>query len=139
MNVLPGKNGSTIIDDCYNASPAGVLAALEVLADYPGKKKIAVLGEMKELGNYAEEGHREVGKKLAEAKIDYLLPFGKLTKFIAEEAEKQGFKKEHLFQFEEVTEIIEKLRHLSGSGDVVLIKGSRAMKMERIVSALKLA
>ena len=139
LNVLSGPKQSIIIDDSYNASPTGTQAALETLKDYPGKRKIAVLGEMRELGSYSEKGHREVGKKVAGEKIDYLLTLGNLTKFIIDEAKAQGFKKEHLFQFKTAEEIEKKLKDLLGQGDIVLIKGSRAMRMERIISGLKLA
>lgn len=136
LNVLPGPQGSVIIDDSYNASPAGVLAALETLKEYPGKRKIAVLGQMCELGDYTRLGHQLVGKKVAQLGIDHLFTLGDRTRYIAEAAQKTGLPKENIFQVKDFSEASWQLKKIITTGDVVLVKGSRATHLEKIVCEL---
>jgi len=137
LNIVFGSSGSTIIDDSYNASPVGAVAAIETLKEYPGRRKIAVLGEMKELGSHSEMGHRQVGKTLVVAKIDYLVSFGELTKFVVDEAIKQGMKKDHIFQVKTMKEVIKVLKKIIRPGDVILLKGSRFSHMERVILGIE--
>lgn len=132
--AVPGIKGSTIIDDTYNASPTSTLAALNLLSDLEGRK-IAVLGDMLELGSYEEKGHRLVGRRAAEI-VDKLVTVGPRSRIIAEEAQALGMDEADLFAVESNQEAVKVLQHLIASGDLILIKGSRGMKMEEIVAKL---
>lgn len=138
LNAVPGPNGSLILDDTYNSSPAAVMMALETLRALSHKgRAIAVLGEMKELGKYEEEGHREVGRKVAEENIERLILFGEKTKFIADEAIKSGLKKNQITQAGSIEKIVELLKKDLKKGDVCLLKASRHhIHLERILFGL---
>ena len=133
LRVYRGRNDSTILDDTYNASPASMLAALELLADLPGRR-IAVLGDMRELGSEEKEGHRMVGREAAQvAQVIYAI--GELGHLIGEEARRAGHPAVSLWSSKE-----EAARHLAEDlavGDVVLLKGSRAMALETMLKELK--
>lgn len=133
---MTGIHNSTIIDDAYNANPDSVMASLEVLGGLPGGRKIAVLGTQRELGSLAEEGHRKVGAKAAKVGIDYLLTVGREARWMAEEALAWGMKKQQVHCFEHNEEAISLLQQILQPGDLVLVKGSRALAMEEIVRAL---
>ena len=127
-----------IINDTYNASPASMCAALDVLvsAGRETDRKIAVLGDMYELGDYTKEGHENVGIKVSEKGISYLLTVGKNAEYIAEGAKNAGVSGEKIFVCVDKKELIHNLNMILKSGDVILIKGSRGAKKEEIVSAL---
>jgi UDP-N-acetylmuramoyl-tripeptide--D-alanyl-D-alanine ligase len=129
--AAPGPGGSTILDDTYNASPASTIAALNLLADMPGRK-IAVLGDMLELGYYEEAGHRLVGCRAASV-ADILITVGERGKLIGAEAQSCGM---HVIPCETNAQAIEHLRKLMQAGDFILVKGSHGMHMEQIVMAL---
>ncbi|MDR3441643.1 MAG: UDP-N-acetylmuramoyl-tripeptide--D-alanyl-D-alanine ligase [Legionella sp.] len=129
LTVLAGKNQSTIIDDTYNANLRSVLAALEVLAERPGKK-IFVFGDMGELGDWATQHHQEVGFAARRLGIDLLLSYGNCSKLTSEAFGAGG---EHFASQEQLVQnLIEKL----APDTVVLVKGSRSSAMEKIVSKL---
>jgi UDP-N-acetylmuramoyl-tripeptide--D-alanyl-D-alanine ligase len=141
LQYLSGPRGSRLIDDTYNASAPSVLSALGLLAKAPAVRRIAVLGDMRELGEESEKQHRIVGKRAAEI-VDLLITYGAMARTIAEVAvetakvdgrtiDVQSFGVE---QREQLTETL-----LSGlrAGDLVLLKGSRGLEMERIVAALQ--
>ncbi|MDH4207962.1 MAG: UDP-N-acetylmuramoyl-tripeptide--D-alanyl-D-alanine ligase [Anaerolineae bacterium] len=130
--ATPGIKGTTIIDDSYNASPASSLAALNLLAELKGRK-IAVLGDMLELGSYQEEGHRKVGRRAAEV-VDKLVTVGELGAAIGQEAITLGMEEADVLFAEDNQQAIDLLSGLLEPGDIVLIKGSRAMHMEDIVA-----
>lgn len=130
---LKEVNGVKIIEDCYNASPDSQRAALNVLSDMNAGRKIAVLGDMLELGDYSETAHREVGKFAAEKKIDVLYAFGEQSKYIAEEA-KKGV--ERVLWFDDKAQLAKTLVQDVKSGDCVLFKASRGMKLEEIIEKL---
>jgi UDP-N-acetylmuramoyl-tripeptide--D-alanyl-D-alanine ligase len=132
--AVPGPHGSTILDDTYNASPASTIAALNLLDELDGRK-IAVLGDMLELGDYEEEGHQKVGMRALEV-ADMLITVGPRGRIIGEAALRWGMSSEQVHIFEENAEAIALLEEVMMGDDVVLVKGSRAMKMEEIVSAL---
>lgn len=134
MNLIDGIKNTYIIDDTYNAGPDSVLAALNVLGKVvTDHHKFAVLGDMLELGDYAESSHREVGKAVYNNKIDYLIVVGDQVKFIASEAEKQGLNKDNIFIFSDVERAGLFLQDKMDEGDFVLVKGSQGMRMEKIV------
>lgn len=120
------------IEDCYNASPDSMNAALRTLHDKKGNKKIAVLGDMLELGDYAETAHSSVGKMVADNDIDYLLAYGNDAKYYVSSAVDNGCKQ--AFLFDDKSALADKLLELAESGDVVLFKGSRGMKLEEIMN-----
>ena len=125
-----------IIDDSYNASPDASIAALNLLGEMSGRR-IAVLGEMRELGQDEKKGHQMVGDKAAET-CDELIAVGPVTKYIAEAAAANGMKSEKIHWFETVPEAIGFLQNgYCTADDVLLIKGSLAMGMSRIVSVLE--
>ena len=134
--VVPGVNGSTIIDDSYNAAPASVLAALEILARTPAARRLALLGDMLELGDYEEEAHRIVGRRVAEV-ADALLTIGPRARIIADEAARQGVRAERIASFDRKDEVIAALAGDLRAGDAVLIKGSRGLALEDVVAALR--
>ncbi|MBQ5601893.1 MAG: UDP-N-acetylmuramoyl-tripeptide--D-alanyl-D-alanine ligase [Clostridia bacterium] len=132
--------GKTIIADCYNAAPESVKASLKVLCDIAerkGARKIAVLGDMKELGNYTAEAHIEVGREVAADKIDMLFTFGMLASDIAGAAAEDGIEKVFVFEENEYEEIAEAIKENTKSGDVILFKASRAMALEKVIELLK--
>lgn len=127
-------NGITSIEDCYNASPDSMKAAINTLSNTKGNKKIAVLSDMLELGDYSKDAHFSVGEMVAENKIDYLLCVGNDSKYIVEGAKSKGLQKAFLFETKE--ELTEELYKITESGDVVIFKASRGMKLEDIISSV---
>jgi UDP-N-acetylmuramoyl-tripeptide--D-alanyl-D-alanine ligase len=139
MNLLPGIKNTTLIDDTYNASPASVAAALEVLKEIPKDEKshfYAVLGDMLELGKDAAQMHREIGWKTADSGVDVVVALGPLAKNIAEGAVEGGLAREMVFHFASASDAGIFLQERIKSGDVILIKGSQGMRMERVVKEL---
>jgi UDP-N-acetylmuramoyl-tripeptide--D-alanyl-D-alanine ligase len=140
--VVDGPNGSTMIDDTYNASAPSVLSALGLLDDLALGRRIAVLGDMRELGAESEEQHRLVGRRAAEV-VDELVTYGPLAMLIGEEAERSAQETDarvrdvRSFGLDERDELVLYLRQRPEPGDVLLLKGSRGLEMERIVSALR--
>lgn len=131
--------GLTIINDTYNANPASMQAALDVLADMTaGNRKIAVLGDMYELGDYSDEGHKIVGKKAKAVDIAYLITVGCLAEGIAKGAVEKGFDKGKIKSCHDNQEALFYLKRLVNPGDIILIKGSRGVKMEEITAGLML-
>ncbi len=126
-------NNITFIEDCYNANLDSMKASLEALKTICKGKSYAVLGDMLELGDFAEQAHRRVGEKAAAVGCEYVLTFGELSRFIADEAEKNGCK---AIAFDDKEKIVEFLFENIKEGDAVLFKGSRGMKMEEIFISL---
>ncbi len=132
MNIIEGIKGATIIDSSYNASPESMKEALEILGRMPGRK-IAVLGNMNELGTYAEAKHREVGNFI-NGKADLLISVGDYAKLIGQEAVKQGFSADHVKHFEDPLQAGEYLHTLLKKDDTVLVKGSQnKVRLERLI------
>lgn len=124
----------TSIEDCYNASPDSMRAALKTLHDTKGNKKIAVLGDMLELGDYSEEAHTSVGKMVAENTIDYLLAYGSDAKYYVRAAKEKGCANAYLFDNKDA--LSEKLLEIADDNDAVIFKGSRGMKLEDIINTV---
>lgn len=135
MKLISGIKNTKIIDDSYNASPSATLRALETLEKLEAKRKIAVLGDMLELGEYTERAHRQVGQKVKEV-ADLLFLVGERVIFIADEAEKQGFDKNKIFQFSASEEAKKVVQEKIEEGDLILVKGSQSMRMEKIVEEI---
>lgn len=136
--VVPGINGCTVIDDTYNAGPDSTIAALNLLHDVspdPGGRRVAVLGPMLELGEYTSEGHKMVGRRAADV-AGLLVTVGELGHSIGHEALNVGFDPDRLFSMDDAEGTIQLLKQVVRPGDRVLVKGSRAVGMDRIVAAI---
>lgn len=131
MSLEPGPKGSILLNDSRRASPASTIAGLQTLEEYPAKRKIAVLGEMGELGEWEEKAHRQVGQEVARLKPDYLITVGPLTKYIAEEAE-NSMRKGTVVWASDVFQAAGVLSSIVKSGDLVYLKGSLLKHLERI-------
>lgn len=133
LKVQTASCGAEIINDTYNANPEAMQGALQVLSMYKEKKKIAVLGDMYELGKYSISGHRKVGETAYHLGIDSLIAVGELAKDIAIGASMAGMKEEDIFWVAKNDEAAAILQQILEENSVVLIKGSRGMRMEEIV------
>ncbi|MDQ7822686.1 MAG: UDP-N-acetylmuramoyl-tripeptide--D-alanyl-D-alanine ligase [Candidatus Eremiobacteraeota bacterium] len=134
MEKLVTGQGVIVINDTYNASPRSMEYAIRTLALLPGvTRRIAVLGDMRELGGIAEEAHRATGRMVREAGIDYLVTLGDLGKLIHEEALRSGMPSGRCFWYESKDEAGAMLAGILSRGDAVLVKASRLMKLEEIV------
>lgn len=133
-NLIRGIKNTWIIDDSYNASPQSAKAALDLLADMPiVGHKIAVLGDMLELGALTEEAHQEVGRELVRLGIDYLFVVGERSRDIARGAKEAGMDEDNIYHFPYTKEAGIFLQERLKENDVILVKGSRGAKMEQIV------
>jgi UDP-N-acetylmuramoyl-tripeptide--D-alanyl-D-alanine ligase len=138
MEVCPLPGGAVLINDAYNANPKSMELALETLAEGKGKgRSIAVLGDMLELGDFTEEAHLQLGKKVRELSIDLLLTLGEEAPVVVASAIRHGFEPERAKVVESHSEAISILKQVIQKGDWILIKGSRRMAMEKIVEGLK--
>ena len=130
MHIL--ARGTTLVDDAYNAAPRSVAAALDMLAELPGRK-IFVFGDMLELGPASEEEHRRVGRLCVEKGIEWLVALGGWAALAAEEAAAAGVRSDIV---EHPDEAVDLLAAELVSSDVVLVKASRGMALERVVKGL---
>ena len=135
LSLIEGINNSVIIDDTYNASPVAMEAAIEVLKDIAGKRKIAVLGDMLELGKFTEEEHHIIGEKIVGV-ADILVVVGPRAKFIAESAIEKGFPQKEVYSFDSAVTTAKFLEGVIEKGDIILIKGSQGVRLERAVEAI---
>jgi UDP-N-acetylmuramoyl-tripeptide--D-alanyl-D-alanine ligase len=136
MELVPGVKHTLVIDDAYNASPLSMRAALETLKDLPAERKVAVLGDMLEIGKYTTEAHEQIGHLAGEI-VDVLVTVGARAKFIVEGAKEIGMKKSNIYSFDTAEEAIEPLKDHLKKGDLVLVKGSHAMELDKIVAEIK--
>ncbi len=136
MNLVPGINDSTVIDDTYNSSPDAVSSALLVLksVDTNGSK-VAILGDMMELGKFAADEHRKIGREAAVV-VDTLITVGPRSRVTADEAVKAGMKSADIYSFDSSNDVVRTGMPVIARGDIVLVKGSQSVRMERIVKAL---
>lgn len=136
LKLIEGVKNTFILDDTYNASPLATHASLDTLEEIPASgRKIAVLGDMLELGRYAVEAHRAIGRRAAKV-VNILFTVGPRSKFISEEARALGFDSQNIFEFSTSGEAAKPLEKLIKEGDLILIKGSQAMRMEKIVEEI---
>lgn len=129
------QQGALILDDTYNASPESTLAALNLLDELQGRK-IAVLGDMLELGRYEQQGHEMVGIRAAEV-ADRLITVGERGRLIAQAARGAGLPAFAVTSLENTAQVVEILKADLKAGDIVLVKGSRSMRMDRVVADLE--
>ncbi|MDH3974727.1 MAG: UDP-N-acetylmuramoyl-tripeptide--D-alanyl-D-alanine ligase [Deltaproteobacteria bacterium] len=135
MEII-SKGGITIINDSYNANPPSLRSAIETMIKLADGRKIAVLGDMLELGETAPLIHSRLGRYVHEKGVDMLVTFGALAEKIAEGAVNSGMDSKNVHAFDDKSELIRYLKDESGPGDWLLVKGSRGMKMEEITAAL---
>ena len=137
MDITELANGIKIINDAYNASLESMKASLKYLASFEGSRKIAILGDMLELGEYTKSLHEEVGKIVFENKIDILIVCGKEAKNIMEKAKEMGMAKEKMYYFENTQQILEGLKKIAKPKDVILLKASNGMKFFELAEKIK--
>ena len=130
------KDGTKIINETYNASFESMKAGIESLAQYKNRK-IAVLGDMLELGEYTEELHKKVGEEVAKNKIDILICAGESAKFIVEQAKKCGMNEKNIYYFENKEDIVNLIEKIKTGNDVILFKASNRMGFFKLVEELK--
>ena len=135
LQVIPGSGGSILLDGSASCSPTTGLQALSTLADYPAQRRIAVLGDMAQLGGYAIEGHRHLGRAAA-ACVDMLVVKGERAVWIAEAAEETGLSREKTLVTYTTRDVVRHLKPRLQSGDVVLVKGDVETRMEQVVEGL---
>ncbi len=135
LMVVRSENGALLVDDTYNASPQSTMAALNLLEELDGRK-IAVLGDMLELGQYERQGHEMIGIRAAEV-ADMLITVGQRAKMIARSAQETGKTALEITSVEDTQQAVKVLAGMIGPEDVVLIKGSRGMHMDAISPALE--
>lgn len=128
------RDGLTIINDAYNASPASMRAAIRTTSEVYNGRLIAVLGDMLELGEISEKVHREIGEELVENKFDTLITLGELGKFIAAGARDAGLK--NVYTFDTHEDAAKKILELVHDGDTILFKASHVMHMEKIIELI---
>ena len=126
QRILSWRNKSTLIDDTYNANPESVKRSIDVLSEFSGRK-IFIFGDMFELGRFRKKLHVDIGSYAKNSKIDILITFGELSKFAS-----SGFQKKS-YNFYDEEQLKEFIANFIKKNDIVLIKGSRGMKMERFI------
>ena len=139
MNILPGIKHTFIIDDTYNSSPEAALSALDILSRIKidaSASKYAVLGDMLEIGHYTEEGHRLVGDKVAASGVEHLIAVGEKSRDTVRGALAAGMDEDKVFYFNHAAEAGAFLQERLKAGDIVLVKGSQGMRMERTVKEI---
>ena len=124
------SNGIDVIEDCYNANPDSMKAALAMFKEYPCKRRFALLGDMLELGDLSREAHEEVGRQAAESSIDYLVTYGEQAKRTAIVAAAKGLTTLHANTYREAADALLKLMQ---PGDALLVKASRGMALEKVL------
>jgi UDP-N-acetylmuramoyl-tripeptide--D-alanyl-D-alanine ligase len=136
MQLLPGIKYTSIIDDSYNASFIAMRAALETLAALPAKRKVAILGDMLEIGKYTPEAHEAIGR-MAAKDADVLFTVGPRAKFVAEAAQETGMKRTAIFSFDTADEARRPVQHFIKKGDLILVKGSHSMELNKVVEDIR--
>ena len=137
MEINHLKNNITIINDSYNASFESMKASILSLKNMKANRRIAVLGDMFELGEFSEKLHRKVGTEIYKNNIDKLFLIGENAKFIGNEAEKEGYENKNILYFETREDLAKALIENLKNGDVALIKASNGMKLFKVAEKLK--
>jgi UDP-N-acetylmuramoyl-tripeptide--D-alanyl-D-alanine ligase len=137
LEVIESGCGLKIINDAYNASPSSMAAAIDVLLEQAGEAgKIAVLGDMLELGPYEKEGHLQTGRLVAEKNLDALISVGQRAGWIARGARDAGYPSGRIYLCDTHVQAAKIVMQVGKTGDWVLLKGSRGMRMERVLDGL---
>ena len=136
MDITELENGVTIINDSYNASFESMQASLKYLNGLKNARKIAVLGDMFELGEYSKKLHEDVGREVFENKIDILICCGENAKYIVKSAKESGMKEDNIYYFENKEKMEKFIRENWKKGDVILFKASNGMKFFEVAEKL---
>ena len=136
LQAVVGPNGSVLLDDTYNCSPIALEGAIDTLLQIPARRRIVVLGEMKGLGTYSEQLHRQIAQRLYRDKIDFVFLGQGDTEFIDDELKSLGFWEERLESNLQNSGLVSKLLKTLSKGDVCLIKGSRAVRLDEVVKRI---
>ena len=136
LRVVPAINDSYLIDDSYNAAPLSTKVALDELHKFPSAHKIAILGDMLELGKLSRESHENIAQEIINQPMDYFIAVGSEMKHAANRLKMLGFDQSRVFVFDKSTDAIEKARELVKENTAVLVKGSQGARMEKISKAL---
>jgi UDP-N-acetylmuramoyl-tripeptide--D-alanyl-D-alanine ligase len=129
-------HGVRVLDDAYNANADSMLAALRTLGEFPcAGRRVAVLGDMAELGEHSAQAHTEIGEHAAQAGVNYLIAVGKWARQTADGARQAGLSS--VAEFADVPSATSALKELVRAGDLVLLKASRATGLERVGEALR--
>lgn len=137
MRLVDGIKSSFILDDTESASVFSMIEAIEILGKVPEfKRKIAVLGDIVGIGKYTIQAHQAIGEKIIK-NADLLFTFGPRAKFIAKGASEKGMSYDQIFSFERIEEGIDKLREIIKPGDLILVDGSKEIKMSEIVDRIR--
>ncbi len=136
MNLFEGRSGSSVIDDTYNASPLSTFSALDVLEKMKAPRKIAVLGDMLELGDQTEAEHRGIGKKVFSSKVNIFIAVGRRMGSAAAQLIEMGFLRSNIMHFDDPMAAAAKVAEIVREGDLVLVKGSQGMRMEKVVEKI---
>ncbi|MGD8462669.1 MAG: alanine racemase [Anaerolineae bacterium] len=135
LNPLPGRGGSLILDDSFNASPASTLAALDALRLFDSGRRWAVLGDLPDLGSGEAQAYRRVGQRAAGV-VDFLVALGDGARCVASEAQKAGLDRDQVLVTYTVEDVVRSLAGRLGAGDTVLVKGSIQQRLEKVVAGL---
>ena len=141
LRLIKGLTGSLILDDTYNSSPQAAAAALDILKVLPlnvGAKRWAVLGDMLELGVDSENLHYEIGRRVADSKVDYLVTVGTASENITKGAQVAGLAYDESWHVTDTREAIKLIQQKVNKGDIILVKGSQGVRCERIVKGIML-
>ncbi len=133
MDISKIEKNITIINDCYNANLDSMKAAIDYLGNLQGKRRIAVLGDMLELGEFSEALHREVGKEIAKEQIDKLILVGKEAIYIGKQAKQEGMEQENIILCQTNEEAAQIINQMKKENDVILLKASNGMHFEEII------
>lgn len=139
MNMIGGQHNTLIIDDTYNSSPEAVIESLLTVSEIPRdqyNKSWVILGDMRELGKESQSAHKQIGIVCAENKIDYLVTVGDEAQYISKSAKETGMDEECIHHFSDSMAAAEFLEKYITEKDVLLVKGSQAVRMEKIVKHL---
>jgi len=135
LMVIKGIKETMILDGSYNASPSSTMSALRTLREIEGKRKIAVLGDMLELGKFSVEEHKKIGK-FAKEVADYIITIGTWSEEVKKAAIQDNLKRENVFAFKNTESAIKKIEEIICKGDVILVKGSQGVRTEKIVFSI---
>lgn len=137
MRMAIEKYGDiTVINDCYNASPDSICASLKVLEVAGKGRKVAILGDILELGSFAHDAHYDIGSDVVKCRVELLITVGENAKYIAQGAMMSGMSKDRIYSFGKTREALDFVRKECHGGDIVLVKASRGMKFEMIVDEI---
>lgn len=137
MDITELANGIKIINDAYNASLESMQASLNYLAEFKNNRKIAVLGDMLELGEYTKELHEKVGEAVVQSQIDILFCAGEKAKYIEEQAKAKGMTKKNVYWFENKEKMVDKIKEVAKANDIILLKASNGMRFFEIAEELQ--